>query len=72
MRHKKSEPKPVVPAALPLPKLTFTIEEAAEILGIGRNRALMLVQDGRLRKLAGCGRRVVIPAVAIDPFLLGE
>jgi len=72
MRYKKSEPQPAVPAALPLPKLTYTIEEAAEILGIGRNRALKLVQDGRLRKLVGCSRRVVIPAVAIDQFLLGE
>lgn len=72
MRHKKPKPHPAVPAAMPLPKLTYTIEEAAEILGIGRNRALKLVQDGRLRKLVGCGRRAVIPAVAIDQFLLGE
>jgi excisionase family DNA binding protein len=72
LRRKKSELQPVPPTTLPLSRLTYTIEEAAAILGIGRNMALKLVQDGRLRKLVGCGRRVVIPALAIDQFLLGE
>ena len=72
MRYKKPEPQPVVATVLPLPKLTYTVEEAAEVLGVGRNRVLKLVQDGRLRKLAYCGRSVVIPIVAIDQFLLGE
>ena len=53
----------------PLERKTYSIEEAAEVLGTGRNSTLKLIAERRLRKVPGIGKRVRIPVVAIDEFL---
>lgn len=50
-----------------LPKLTLTVEEAAELLRIGRGSAYELVRSGRLRAVK-IGRRILIPSDAINEF----
>ena len=51
-----------------LPKLTLTVEEAAELLRIGRGSAYELVRSGRLCAIK-IGRRILIPSDAINEFL---
>ena len=51
-----------------LPKLTLTVEEAAELLRIGRGSAYELGRIGRLRAVK-IGRRILIPSDAINEFL---
>lgn len=53
----------------PLTRKTYTIEEAAEVLGLGRNKVLELIAEKRLRTIPDIGKRVLIPVVAIDEFL---
>ncbi len=57
-----------VPAPGTLPRKAYTIEEAAEVLGVGRNAVMRLIEEGRLR-VVRCGKRVIIPVVAVDDFL---
>ena len=52
------------------PKLTFTVEEAAGLLGISRGLAYQLVQRGQLPHLR-LGHRIVIPRRALEEFLDG-
>ncbi len=47
---------------------TVTVEEAAQILGIGRNSAYEAVRRGELPVIR-IGRRFVIPKVALDELL---
>lgn len=48
--------------------LTLTVDEAAALLRIGRGSAYALVRGGRLRSIK-IGRRILIPASAIEDFL---
>lgn len=49
-------------------RLTFTVEEAARLLGIGRSLAYGLVATGELPSIR-LGRRIVIPRSAVDGLL---
>lgn len=70
MRKRYIPPPPIPPLAMPpLVRKTYTIEEAAEVLGVGRNRVLTLIEAKRLRTVPDIGKRVLIPVAAIDEFL---
>lgn len=46
--------------------VTYTVQEAAELLGISARQVYRLVEEGRLPKLEGIGRLTRIPRVAVD------
>ncbi len=50
--------------------LTFSVSEAARVLGISRTTAYECVRTGELRAVR-LGRRLVIPKVAITDLLSG-
>ena len=50
-------------------RLTFTVVEAATLLGIGRNSAYEAIKAGSLPSVQ-IGRRILIPRAALDEFLL--
>jgi excisionase family DNA binding protein len=47
---------------------TFTVEEAGQILGLGRNTAYALAKSGRLPTIR-LGRRLLVPKAALDRML---
>ena len=49
-------------------KLTYSVIEMAELLGIGRSKAYELVRSGTVPSLR-LGRRIVIPKLALSRFL---
>lgn len=49
-------------------RLTVTVEEAAELLGIGRNSAYAAVDRGELPSVR-IGRRLLIPRAALERML---
>lgn len=51
-------------------RLTFTVEEAGELIGVSRGAAYRFVRDGVLRSIHP-NRRWLVPATAIDEFLDG-
>jgi len=51
-----------------LDRLTLTVEEAAELLGISRGLAYELVKRGELPRLQ-LGRRVVVPRKALEELM---
>lgn len=51
--------------------LTFTVSEAARVLGISRTTAYECVRTGELRAVR-LGRRLVIPKIAITELLEGS
>ena len=51
--------------------LTFTVSEAARVLGISRTTAYECVRTGELRAVR-LGRRLVVPKVAIVELLAGS
>ena len=54
-------------------KLTYSIPEAAEVLGIGRNLAYELAKRGELPGLIRLGeKRVVCSKLAIEKLLQGD
>ena len=59
--RKKERPKP--------PQLTYTVEEAAEVLGIGRGLAYIMVRDGELPSIRMGQRRLLVPKAALDEWL---
>ncbi len=77
MRNRKIVPQPMMvqpelgPDHAPLPCLALSIEEAAEVLRVGRSSVLSLIDEQRLRKVM-IGRRVIISVKAIDEFLNGS
>lgn len=50
---------------------TLTVEEAAQILGIGRTLAFEMARRGELPALR-LGRRLVVPRAALEKMLRGE
>jgi len=52
----------------PVERVTLTVPEAAQLLGISRNEAYLAVQRGELpaRRI---GRRILIPRVALERWL---
>ena len=50
-------------------RLTFTVVEAATLLGIGRNSAYEAIKSGILPSVQ-MGRRILIPRAALERFLL--
>jgi excisionase family DNA binding protein len=53
---------------LPLERRTLTVEQAGEILGIGRGLAYELVRTGEIPSVR-LGRRIVVPIAAIETIL---
>jgi excisionase family DNA binding protein len=49
-------------------RLTLSVTEVAEVLGVSRAHAYMLVRDGRIPSLR-LGRRLVVPRKALEAFL---
>lgn len=49
-------------------RATVTVEEAARLLGIGRNSAFAAVQRGEIPALR-IGRRVLVPRAALERLL---
>lgn len=49
-------------------RLTLTVEEAAQLLGIGRNTAYEAIRRGELPSLR-IGRRLVVPRAALEQLL---
>jgi len=52
-------------------RLTMTIQEAAQRLGIGRNSAYAAAHDGAIPTIK-IGKRMVVPVAALDKMLSGE
>ena len=50
-------------------RLTMTVEEAGEALGISRATAYTLAQQGRLPVIRISDRRIIVPRKAIDDLL---
>jgi len=53
---------------IPTPSLTFTVEEAAEMLGISRTFAYEAVRRGELPAIR-IGRRLLVPRAALARLL---
>ena len=49
---------------------TMTVEEAAKVLGIGRQTAYDLANQGKLPGARRLGRRIVVSRKALERFLL--
>ena len=47
---------------------TYTVDEAAELLGIGRNGAYEGVKSGEIPSIR-IGKRILVPKVALDRLL---
>ncbi len=52
-------------------KLTYTVPEAAELLGIGRAAAYEAARSGQLPTIR-IGKRVLVPVAALERFLAGN
>ena len=50
-------------------RLTYSIEEAQQLLGIGRSLAYELAQEGTLPGVRRLGRRYVVSKQALDAWL---
>jgi len=50
-------------------KLTLTVQEAATLLGIGRNSAYEAVKTGTLPSVQ-IGRRILVPRAALEQMLM--
>jgi len=50
--------------------LALDVEQAAEVLGIGRNSCYALVARGEL-SVVRVGRRLIVPRQALEHFLTG-
>lgn len=51
-------------------RMTRTIEEAAQALGIGRNQAYEAAHKGEIPTVR-IGRRILVPVAALDRMLAG-
>lgn len=55
----------------PITRQTYTIDEAAQLLGISRNGAYAAAQRGDIPTIT-VGKRKFVPRAAFDRFLNGE
>jgi excisionase family DNA binding protein len=53
------------------PERLLSVDEAAQLLGIGRSKLYQLLAAGRLRSLS-IGDRRLIPASSIDAYIAGS
>ena len=53
-------------------KRTYSIPEAARIIGIGKNRAYEMAHDGTMPGLLKVGNRYMVSRKALDAFVDGE
>jgi len=53
-------------------KLTLSVEEAAKILGIGRNLCFRLCRQGKIPCLSLGQKRLRVPKAAIEKLLQGN
>lgn len=51
--------------------LTYTVEETAKLLRIGRDQAYEAVRTGQIRSIR-IGRRLLVPRASLDALLKGE
>lgn len=49
-------------------KVTYTVDEAAALFGIGRNSAYEAVRRGEIPSIR-IGKRIVVPKAALDQLL---
>jgi excisionase family DNA binding protein len=49
-------------------RLTYSVEEAAKLLGIGRNQAYEAARTGKLPSIR-IGKRILVPRAALDRLL---
>jgi len=54
-----------------LTRLTYTVPETANLLGIGRNQAYEAVRTKQLPSIR-IGNRLLVPRAALDRLLAGE
>jgi excisionase family DNA binding protein len=54
-----------------LDRKTYTVEEAADLLGIGRSLAYELAQEGTLPGVRKLGHRYVVSKAALEVWLDG-
>ncbi len=52
-------------------KLVFSVDEAAELLSIGRTTAFQLIADGRLGSLK-VGHRRLVPRQDLEAFIVAN
>ena len=55
--------------AIEIERETLTVDEAAKVLGIGRNKAYEAIQTGEIPSLR-FGGRIVVPRKSIDLMLM--
>jgi len=60
-----------LPETASIPKLAYSVEEAAEALSLGRTKTFALIKEGRLRVIR-LGKRVVVPVTELQDFLRRE
>ena len=53
-------------------RMTFTVEEAAALLGIGRNLGYQLAKRGELPGVLHLGGRILVSKKALETFLAGH
>jgi excisionase family DNA binding protein len=64
-RYKRPKGEPV---AISQDRLTLTVEEAAQVLGVGRTVAYRLVREGRIPAIR-LGAKWFVPKAALEAFL---
>ena len=57
------------PGEYKMDKLTMSIEEAAKVLGVGRNFCYELAKTGQLPTIRLGSRRLVVPRIALERML---
>lgn len=64
MRHAKNKSKPLPQVAL----VSYSVEDAARALGIGRSLAFRMIREGQLVAVK-IGRRTLVPVKECEAFL---
>ena len=52
-------------------KLTLTVSEAAELLGVAKNSLYYSIKVGEFKDVIRIGKRILIPRVALEKKLAG-
>lgn len=67
----RSVPPPPQPVTLPVEKLTYTLKEAATVLGIGRTTLYKAITERRLRVIK-LGSRTLIPSEDLRAWIVAQ